>query len=456
MSESDADATSQNLAEENLTLFLHCFTKGHPALQTIALQIISDILITHPSLLAEPPSDPNTTSTTVGNSENALLRPILKAFSRSLKSSNQDVQSTGANALAKLMLSRLITSPDLLKQLVVAFFDPDTAANAHLRQSLSYFLPVYCHSRAENAVRMVEVACPVVAKLATLREAFLEEVADAEEEEGGMIKLSAVGNMLLDWTDPRKIVGFAEVAGATGAADGASETHLLFAETILDRLVTSQVSKEEKKVLFSVLGRLHLPTGGCGGERLQTVLELVTEAEDSKVATDATSRNVLSKMKTQMLKIMHDVMTLERGGGGAEETVLDTTEAPEQTEVGEETEMPPPTEKKKRGRPTKSLASVAPTEPEPTELTVADTTAAAEDENEDADVTQLRTEMEDASLASSPRKSLARSSILTGVEGTTMGFPDAEGTRVALAEGDTELLESSVLDDEDEDSMDID
>lgn len=311
------------------------------------------------------------------------------------------------------MLSRLITEPDLLKQLVVAYFDPDTADNGQLRQSLSYFLPVYCHSRAENATRMVSVACPVIAKLATVREAFLEEVADAEEEEDGMVKLSAVGNMLLDWTDPRKIFGFAEAAGAAGAADGASETHYLFAESILERLVTSQVSKEEKKVLFSVLGRLHLPAGGCDGERLKTVLELLAEAVDTKAATDATSRNVLTKLQTQLLKQMHDVMTLERGGGGAEETVVESTEiAPE-----DETE-----------------AAGARGGAEATELasTVADGAAEEDDEDdedqeEDPDVTQLRTEMKDTTL---------------GVGGTTIGAPDAEGTRVVLDE-DSEMLDDT-------------
>lgn len=398
----------QNLAEENLTLFLHCFLKGHPALQTIALQTITDILVTHPSLLAEPANE---------EEENPLIKPILKAYSRSIKSGDPAVQSTGATALSKAMLSRLITEPDLLKQLVVAYFDPDTADNAQLRQSLSYFLPVYCHSRAENATRMVSVACSVIAKLATIREAFLEEVADAEEEEDGMVKLSAVGNMLLDWTDPRKIFGFAEAAGAAGAADGASETHYLFAESILERLVTSQVSKDEKKVLFSVLGRLHMPPAGCDGERLKSVLELLTEAVDTKVASDATSRNVLAKLQTQLLKQMHDVMTLERGGGGAEETVVESTElAPEEDE-------------------TEAAVAGAHGGADATEF---ETTVAAgtvqeeededeEDENEDASVAQLRSEMRDTTL---------------GIGGTTIGAPDAEGTRVAL-DDDSEMLDDT-------------
>lgn len=389
----------QNLAEENLTLFLHCFLKGHPALQTIALQIITDIIVTHPTLLAEPANE---------EEENPLIRPILKTFSKSIKSGDPAVQSTGATALSKAMLSRLITDTDLLKQLVVAYFDPDTADNAQLRQSLSYFLPVYCHSRADNATRMVTVACPVIAKLANVREAFLEEVADAEEEEDGMVKLSVVGNMLLDWTDPRKIFGFAEAAGATGAADGASETHYLFAESILERLVTSQVSKDEKKVLFSVLGRLHMPPGGCDGERLKSILELVTEAIDTKAASDATSRNVLTKLQTQLLKLMHDVMTLERGGGGAEETVVDPTEVAQDEDAGDETAV--------------TRGGADPTE---AEISVAD--GDNSDAEEPEDVTQLRTEMRDTTL---------------GLNRTSIGAPDAEGTRVMLEE-DSEMLDDT-------------
>lgn len=386
-------------------------------MQTIAIQIITDILITHPSLIAEPMNE---------EEENPLIKPILKAYSRSIKSGDPAVQSTGATALSKAMLSRLITEPDLLKQLVVAYFDPDTADNAQLRQSLSYFLPVYCHSRAENATRMVHITCSVIAKLATIREAFLEEVADAEEEEDGMVKLSAVGNMLLDWTDPRKIFGFAEAAGAAGAADGASQTHYLLAESILERLVTSQVSKEEKKVLFSVLGRLHMPTGGCDAELLKTILELLTEAVDTKVASDATSRNVLTKLQTQLLKQMHDVMTLERGGGGAEETVVDSTEL---ANGGDETQ---------------ATAAGANGDADATELatelgdTVADGTAATVDdeddeEEEDGDVTQLRTEMRDTTL---------------NIGSTTIGAPDAEGTRVGLEDEDSNLSD-------DPDAMDM-
>ncbi|GAB7347036.1 hypothetical protein MBLNU459_g3180t1 [Dothideomycetes sp. NU459] len=324
----------KNLAQENLTLFLHCFAKGHAALQTISLQIIADILTTHPSLLAPLPAagDADQTSlTNAGAEASPLLKPVLKAFAKSLKSADPDVQSTGAGALSKLMLSQLITDTDLLKHLVIAFFDPETSGNASLRQALSYFLPVYCHSRVTNAERMTAVATGVIARLSTLREAFIE---DEDVEEGDMVTLGVVGGLLVDWTDPRKIVGngdshdkssrleSGDVLMTSGSAD---MIHFVLAEQILERLVTSQTSKDERKVLFSMLGKLHLTVQSPHPDLLRTVLELVAEAIETKTASDATSRNVLTKLQTGLLKSMHDIATAERGGN---ETVVDDTAVP--------------------------------------------------------------------------------------------------------------------------------
>lgn len=234
-------------------MFLHCFAKGHAALQTISLQIITDILTTHPSLLAPVPiaADADQTSLTTTSMEaSPLLRPVLKAFVKSLKSADPDVQSTGAGALSKLMLSQLVTDTDLLKNLVIAFFDPETSGNASLRQALSYFLPVYCHSRAANAERMTTVATGVIARLSTLREAFIE---DEDVEEGDMVTLGIVGGLLVDWTDPRKIVGSGDaqdkpstvkIEEGTVTAAGADMTHFMLAEQILEKLVTSQTSSK--------------------------------------------------------------------------------------------------------------------------------------------------------------------------------------------------------------------
>ena len=71
-----------------------------------------------------------------------------------------------------------------------------------------------------------------------------------------------------------------------------------------------------------MLGKLHLSMISPDPSILRTVLELIAEATETKLASDATSRNILTKLQTGLLKLMHDIASAERGG---EETVLDET-----------------------------------------------------------------------------------------------------------------------------------
>jgi condensin complex subunit 3 len=151
------------------------------------------------------------------------------------------------------------------------------------------------------------------------------------------------------------------------------------------------------------------------------VLELVAEAVETKVASDATGRNVLAKLQTGLLKLMHDVMTLERGGGGVEETVVESTEVGRDEDEGVD----------------ETVAGATGAEATEFESTVAagsvkeETEEEEEDDDEDVDedpsVTQLRTEMRDTTL---------------GIGGTTIGVPDAESTKIVLEE-DSEMLDDT-------------
>lgn len=83
-----------------------------------------------------------------------------------------------------------------------------------------------------------------------------------------------------------------------------------------------------------MLGKLHLAVQSPEPQLLRTVLELVAEAIETKVASDVTSRNALTKLQTTLLKLMHDVATAERGGGG-EETAVENVTAVHRTEADE-------------------------------------------------------------------------------------------------------------------------
>jgi condensin complex subunit 3 len=84
-----------------------------------------------------------------------------------------------------------------------------------------------------------------------------------------------------------------------------------------------------------MLGKLHLAVSSPDPGLLRTVLELVAEAIESKVASDATSRNALTKIQTTLLKLMHDIATAERGGHGGEETVIEDATVVQRTDVDE-------------------------------------------------------------------------------------------------------------------------
>lgn len=234
----------QNLAEENLTLFLHCFNKGNEALQNIVLQIIGDILNAHTSFVTIPQSIEGMPET-----HSALHKPILKLFNKALKSPSPLIQSTACTALCKLMLvapsagaSSILNSDEILRDITIAYFDPETAGNVTLRQSLSYFLPVYCHSRLGNMERMGRIALSVLGRCLGIKEE-LEMDGDIEGDgASGIVGLGIIVAHLADWTDGGKLAA----ASAGGASDGQQAdtgVHFDLAEEVLDKVLGACSSK---------------------------------------------------------------------------------------------------------------------------------------------------------------------------------------------------------------------
>ncbi|KXH29642.1 hypothetical protein CNYM01_11667 [Colletotrichum nymphaeae SA-01] len=276
----------RSLAEENLTLFMHFFTKGHTALQITALQILTDILNVHGAqLLSSTP---------------ALLKIYIKALKSGIRS--PEVQAAATLAVSKLLLGRVVTdqeaSAEMLKTLVVQYFDPVTASNQSVRQALNYFLPVFCYSRAENQDLMRTVALDALHALLNVRENLEDDDADVNEE---MESLTTIGACLVDWTDPRKCFN-----PATGldlekkTVNG--DIHLEFALDILDRL-GGNLSKEEKKVVAPLLGKLYIsPTST--EDKIREVYDEITIAVNDKLVTDTTGRNALNKIHVSLGKIV--------------------------------------------------------------------------------------------------------------------------------------------------------
>ncbi|RKU41775.1 hypothetical protein DL546_003686 [Coniochaeta pulveracea] len=278
----------RSLAEENLTLFMHFFSKGHTALQITALQILTDILNVHGAqLLSGHPT---------------LLKVYIKALRSGSKS--PEVQAAATVAVSKLLLGRVVTDPDaageLLKTLVVAYFEPASASNQAVRQALNYFLPVFCYSRAENQDLMQSVALDALHALWNVREGLEDDDADVGEE---MVSLSTIGACLVDWTDPRKCYSPGYEADEKKVVNG--DVHLDFAKGVLEKL-NSNMSREEKKIVAPLLGKLYISPASTE-DKIRELYAEVSDAVESGLVSDATGRNALYKIHVSLGKIVNNL-----------------------------------------------------------------------------------------------------------------------------------------------------
>lgn len=156
-----------------------------------------------------------------------------------------------------------------------------------------------------------------------------------------------------------------------------------------------------------MLSKLHLSVSSPDPGLLRTVLELVAEAIESKVASDATSRNALAKMQTTLLKLMHDIATAERGGHGGEETVIEDATVVQRTDVDE---------------------------------TAQSVTGADAREEEEEEATEVEVDAESDPVNAQLRREL---------ESTRIEDPDAEGTRMDIDEEMEDYDFSGMADDKD-------
>lgn len=347
-----------------MTLFIHCYSKGHEGLQVTALQIICDMITTHPSLLAPATQSDGETVT-----PSPIHKPLLKVFARALKANSPpSVQSGAATALSKLLLTNTFepSGPNvppaireynqnavetLLQSLVVSFFHPRTKENPALRQSLAYFFPVYCHSRLNNTQHMRRVAVPVVRAVMNAAEEHYS--LEAEEDSDGEIDetigereiktlMTGVVGMLAEWTDERRVValgGERVLAGGAASSNACGWVHLALVKDILERVLgvsagNNRTTREERKLLFSLLSKLFIaaPTvpsrAGSrvpeGEDQFRTSVRSATGVEiepdnvqlaeevkglldqtmEEGLAAEASGRNALVKTKNSVLKIL--------------------------------------------------------------------------------------------------------------------------------------------------------
>ncbi|POS77918.1 subunit of condensin complex [Diaporthe helianthi] len=310
----------RSLAEENLTLFMHFFSKGHTALQITALHILTDILNVHGSQLLS--NNPN------------LLKVYVKALRSGAKS--PEVQAVATIAASKLLLGRVVTdvdaSSELLKTLVIAYFEPASSQNQSVRQALNYFLPVFCYSRPENQDLMRSVALEALHALYNVREGLEDDDADVDDE---MVSLSTIGACLVDWTDPRKCYSPGAGADAEKKTNINGDVHLEFARNVLERL-DSNCSKDEKKVVAALLGKLYISPASTE-EKLRELYAEVSDAVETNLISDTTGRNALYKIHVSLGKIVNNLDQQKEAGFRRSTASRSVSLAPEPAEAEDRT-----------------------------------------------------------------------------------------------------------------------
>lgn len=333
---------SRDLAASNLDLFFHCFVKGHESLKEIVLQVLSDVLITHPQLITPTIEDPDATTEDAEPIVNPRLRPLTKILLKAFASDSHRLSLIACEAASKLLLLGILPpapTAEILKAFVSTYFDPETATNPALRQALSYFLPVFCHSKLKNAHIMAQMAVPIISKLLLMREEDVEE-EDVDE----MVGWPVITAHLAEWTDGRKVVGATELGldGKTSTSAEAEEPHIHLAIAALERALTSTCTKDERKPLLSLLSKLHVAPSSSGRkdeaktvdeEGLRDLHSLVSEAVQGNLGTDATQRNALAKLDVTLtkrlgeLELELDVATQVPDAEGDETITRDVTRA---------------------------------------------------------------------------------------------------------------------------------
>lgn len=139
----------------------------------------------------------------------------------------------------------------------------------------------------------------------------LYDSLEADEE---MVSPTVIATHITDWTDPRKQVTLSAIKPSNSLNSGRfTETiqnpniHAHLAADILDRATNSSgCSKEERKLLLNMLGKLYIPKD-VNAELLRGVYDKVALAIEKKAAVDAPSRNLLNKLELTLGMIVAEL-----------------------------------------------------------------------------------------------------------------------------------------------------
>ncbi|EEB08525.1 condensin complex non-SMC subunit Cnd3 [Schizosaccharomyces japonicus yFS275] len=261
----------RELAKENITLYLHCFTNGDTSLQLISIHVICDIILMFGPSIAE-------------DHEQEISDMYLTALS---DLENQELQANAAEAISKFLMIVHFHDDLFIKPLIIQYFEPNTFENQRLRQVLGYFFPVYAFGSYENQRRIGNVFCDTLL--------HLMEIYDSLDDDDRVLTPLNIAQQILDWIDFEKLYMLHDNLKLEN-----QDLHLHIADNIIDALVELEDDEsKDKKLLISLLGKLKIPRTLPSQSYAHTISKLET-FEQHGILLDTSSSNMLNKFAEAM------------------------------------------------------------------------------------------------------------------------------------------------------------
>ncbi|RIB19281.1 nuclear condensing complex subunit [Gigaspora rosea] len=224
-------------------------------------------------------------------SSTRLGNEIIGLIQECLTNDNEQLQAIAVVGISKLMLSKMLRDKYVLKELVSLYFDNDTASNLVLRQCLSYFLPVFCHSSFENQTLMQEIFLPTLIEL-------LKKYKNVDKNDNAVPPLQ-IAQQLVDWTDPFKVVKLEQTEETIDYG-----SHAELAISVIKELF-SETDKNIRKLLCQILNKFRIDES-AGVVRFKKLTFLVGNLKSKRPLMDSVARNALNKFENALLSYFDD------------------------------------------------------------------------------------------------------------------------------------------------------
>ncbi|KAG0021693.1 hypothetical protein BGZ81_008818 [Podila clonocystis] len=281
-------ALDQNLAQSNMELFLTCIfaDQASDQLHELSLKIVFDLLLTFGM---------------TAMSEQTTEKVIIDNLTTSLEGEQPVLQAIAAEGLCKLMLTRMLKNPEVLKSLIILYFDPKTSENYHLRQCLSYFMQVYFHSSHDNQGMLSDIFVPIIV---TLIKTYNRTDRSAE-----MPAPVVIAQQMLEWCEPRRVLGADADKGPVvnnGIDFGLSAK---IGIELVKAMFRQPDEKEEdtavRKFLPSILFKMRID-GDAGETRLKALTLLLGNLKEKNHIIEKSGKKHLQSVEKNILKFFDD------------------------------------------------------------------------------------------------------------------------------------------------------